>query len=251
MILYNSLTGVKTAVLFPPRHKDPMPSAAKPTVEEATRRPLVWRLVADIEAEILNGHLAPGDRLEELALSRKYAVSRTPVREALRQLAAARLVDLRPRLGAVVARPTAGEVIDLFEVTAELEGAAAALAASRMTAQDRQMIVAVHAACQKSATGGDPEAYYRINGQFHRAIHHAAHNAVLAAEIARLDKCLAPYRRFITFRPGRTQEALREHDRILAALLASDSAAARSAMIEHVQVLGDDALHMVKGLSVA
>lgn len=228
-----------------------MPPAANPTAEANSRRPLVLQLVADIEAEILNGQLAPGDRLEELVLSRKYAVSRTPVREALRHLAAARLVDLRPRLGAVVARPTAGEVIDLFEVTAELEGAAAALAANRMMAQDRHAIVAAHAACQKSATGADPAAYYRINGQFHRAIHQAAHNAVLSAEIGRLDKCLAPYRRFITFRPGRTQEALREHDKILAALLAGDSSGARSAMIEHVQVLGDDALHMVKGLSVA
>jgi len=217
----------------------------------SAQRPLVAHLVAEIEADILEGRLKPGERLEELALSRKFAVSRTPIREALRQLAAARLIDLQPRLGAVVARPTAGEVIDLFEVVAELEGVAASLAASRMSDTDREAIAAAHAACRMLAQGEDAETYYRINGQFHRAIHLAAHNGVLAEEIQVLDKRLAPYRRFITFRPGRTQEALREHDAILAALLERNGDGARAAMIEHVRVLGDDAIHLVKGLSVA
>ncbi len=228
-----------------------MPSATRTVLKAPAQQPLVSHLIVDIEADILEGRLKPGERLEELALSRKYAVSRTPIREALRQLAAARLVDLRPRLGAVVARPTAGEVIDLFEVVAELEGAAAVLAASRMTSKNLDAITEAHAACQKSAIGDDAETYYRINRQFHRAIHIAAQNNVLADEIAILDKRLVPYRRFITFRPGRTQEALREHDTILSTLLAKDSGGARAAMIEHVRILGDDAIHMVKGLTIA
>jgi DNA-binding GntR family transcriptional regulator len=217
----------------------------------APQRPLVAHLIAEIESDILEGRFKPGDRLEEQVLSRKFAVSRTPVREALRQLAAARLIDLQPRLGAVVARPTAGEVIDLFELVAELEGAAASLASSRMSSADREAIIAAHAACRMSAQGEDAESYYRINGKFHRAIHHAAHNKMLAEEIELLDKRLVPYRRFITFRPGRTQEALREHETILTALLDRDRDGARNAMIEHVRILGDDAIHLVKGLSVA
>lgn len=228
-----------------------MSSVMRAISSVSAQRPLVAHLVAEIEADILEGRLKPGERLEELTLSRKFAVSRTPIREALRQLAAARLIDLQPRLGAVVARPTAGEVIDLFEVVAELEGVAASLAASRMSDTDRAAISAAHAACRMSAQGEDAETYYRINGQFHRAIHLAAHNGVLAEEIQVLDKRLAPYRRFITFRPGRTQEALREHDAILAALLERNGDGARAAMIEHVRILGDDAIHLVKGLSVA
>lgn len=216
-----------------------------------SQRPLFADLMAKIEEDILEGRLRPGERLEEIALSRKYSVSRTPIREALRQLAATRLIDIQPRLGAVVARPTVGEVIDLFEVVAELEGVAAALAAQRMDAGDKQSIQNKHAAVRKSAQGNDAKTYYLMNGQFHRAIHAAAHNRVLADEIEVLDKRLAPYRRFITFRPGRTQEALQEHDAILAALINKDADTARAAMIEHVRVLGDDAVHLVKGLSIS
>lgn len=224
---------------------------ARNSAKPANQQPLVAHLVAAIESSILEGRLRPGERLEELALSHQYAVSRTPIREALRQLAAAQLVDVRPRQGAVVARPTAGEVIDLFEIVAELEGIAASFAAGRMATADRDAIIEAHAACQKSAQGDDAETYYRINGQFHRAIHMAAHNRVLADQIQRLNKRLVPYRRFITFRPGRTQEALREHDAILSAILDRDGNRARAAMIEHVRILGDDVIHLVKGLNVS
>lgn len=228
----------------------PMLSLSPDSSRTNEQRPLVVHLVAEIEADILEGRLRPGQRLEEVALSKKYAVSRTPIREALRQLAATRLVELQPRLGAVVARPTAGEVIELFEVVAELEGIAASLAAQRLLATDREAISQAHDACRLSARGGDAEAYYRINDQFHRAIHSAAHNHVLAQNIQMLDKRLVPYRRFITFRPGRTQEALREHDDIFAALLDQNSECARAAMVQHVRILADDVLHLVKGLGV-
>jgi DNA-binding GntR family transcriptional regulator len=150
-----------------------------------------------------------------------------------------------------VARPTAGEVIELFEVVAELEGVAAALAAQRMTAGDRIAINDAHDATRRSAQGDDAQTYYRINKVFHRAIHAAAHNTVLADEIESLDKRLAPYRRFITFRPGRTQEALMEHDAIVAAFGARNGPTARAAMVAHVRVLGEDAIHLVKGLVIA
>ncbi len=213
-------------------------------------RPLVTRLVAAIEADILEGRLPPGQRLEELVLSHKFGVSRTPIREALRQLASARLIELRPRIGAVVAQPTAGELIDLFEFVAELEGVAAAFAAGRLDTAHLNLITESHAACKESAQGNAAEAYYRANGKFHRAIHAASQNRVLEYEIAVVDKRLAPYRRFITFRPGRTQEALREHDDILRAIADRDPTRARAAMSEHVRILGNDAIHLVKGLRI-
>jgi DNA-binding GntR family transcriptional regulator len=214
-------------------------------------KPLVARLTAAIEADILKGRLKPGERLEERALSHRYTVSRTPIREALRQLASTRLVEIRPRIGAVVARPTAGEIMELFELVAELEGVAAALAAERMDAAQRAAITEAHAACRRSAKGHEAEAYFRVNGQFHRAIHAAAGNLALAEEIEVLNKRIAPYRRFITFRPGRSQEALREHDAILRAIAERDPARARAAMSEHVRILGDDTMHLVKGLRIA
>ena len=218
--------------------------------ESAAQQSLTESLVTAIENDILEGRLRPGDRLEEIGLARRFQVSRTPIREALRQLAASRLIELKPRLGATVARPTSAEVVELFEVVAELEGIAARLAAERMEAADLAAIEAAHAACQRAAGGDDAAAYYRVNGEFHRAIHAAARNLVLVEEIRVLDKRLSPYRRFITFRPGRTQEALREHDEILAALRARDAGRAGAAMRDHVRILGEDALFLAKGLRV-
>ena len=211
---------------------------------------LVERLVGVIESEILEGRLKPGDRLDELALTRRFEVSRTPIREALRLLSSSRLVELRPRLGATVAQPTAGEVVELFELVAELEGIAARLAAERMDDADLAAIEGAHQACQQAAGGDDAAAYYRINGEFHRTIHKAAKNRVLVEEIGRLDKRLSPYRRFITFRPGRTQAALREHGEILQAIQTRSADRAARAMRDHVRILGEDALVLAKGLRV-
>ncbi|MFO1057768.1 MAG: GntR family transcriptional regulator [Dongiaceae bacterium] len=209
---------------------------------------LVERLTATIENEILEGRLKPGERLDEASLTRRFEVSRTPIREALRLLASSRLVELRPRLGATVARPTVGEVVGLFELVAELEGVAARLAVERMEAASLAAIEAAHSACQLAAGGSDAAAYYRVNGDFHGAIHDAARNLVLVEEIGVLDKRLAPYRRFITFRPGRTEEALKEHDQILRALRKRDAGRAALAMRDHVRILGEDALTLAKGL---
>jgi DNA-binding GntR family transcriptional regulator len=209
---------------------------------------LVERLTATIESEILEGKLRPGERLDEASLTRRFDVSRTPIREALRLLASSRLVELRPRLGATVAQPTVGEVVGLFELVAELEGVAARLAVERMEPDSQAAIETAHRACQQAAAGDDAAAYYRVNGDFHGAVHQAARNPVLIEEIAVLDKRLAPYRRFITFRPGRTEEALREHDRILRAILKGDANRAATAMRDHVRILGEDALMLAKGL---
>jgi DNA-binding GntR family transcriptional regulator len=220
-----------------------------PPAFEVTAQPsLVERLTASIENEILEGRLKPGERLDEASLTRRFEVSRTPIREALRLLASSRLVELRPRLGATVARPTVGEVVGLFELVAELEGVAARLAVERMEPASLIAIEAAHRACQRAAAGSDAAAYYRVNGDFHRAIHDAARNQVLVEEIGVLDKRLAPYRRFITFRPGRTEEALKEHDRILRAIRKRDATRAALAMRDHVRILGEDALTLAKGL---
>jgi DNA-binding GntR family transcriptional regulator len=236
-----------------PAAMPPPSTTASPFAEALGPSPqpsLVERLTAEIESEILEGRLKPGERLDEAALTRRFAVSRTPIREALRLLASSRLVELRPRLGATVARPTAGEVVELFELVAELEGIAARLAAERMDAAALAAIGAAHQACQQAAGGDDAAAYYQINGQFHGAIHRAARNLALVEEIAMLDKRLSPYRRFITFRPGRTQAALREHDEILRAIQGRDGERAALAMRDHVRILGEDALILAKGLRV-
>lgn len=201
-----------------------------------------------IETLIVEGQLSPGEKLDEVLLGKQLSVSRTPIREALRVLAAKGLVEFRPRIGAIVACPTVGDVMDLFELVAELEAIAARLAAERMTDEDKQRIVEAHAACQTAAVTLDPQKYYETNGEFHAAIRHAAHNTMLLEETETLDKRLSPYRRFITFRPGRTETALREHEAIYNAIIARDGKAAALAMRNHVQVLAEESLALAKSL---
>ena len=203
---------------------------------------------ADLETQIVEGRLAPGEKLDEVALGNHYSVSRTPVREALRSLAAKGLVAFQPRMGAIVAQPTVGEVMDLFEVVAELEGVTARLACERMDVTDEKRIIDAHQACQNAASAFDPEKYYRTNGEFHASIQMAAHNAMLVEQIGHLNNRLSPYRRFITFRPGRTETALREHEAVFNAILARDGAAASVAMRSHVLVLAEDSFALSRSL---
>lgn len=217
---------------------------------QADAAPSAQRITVAIEADIIEGRLKAGSRLDEESLASRFGVSRTPVREALRVLAAHGVVDLQPRVGAIVASPTMGEVIDLFETVAELEAAATRLAVERIgvDSPQREQIVRGHNACALAARGGNPDDYFAANNLFHTAIHDAAMNQVLASEIVNLGRRLAPYRRFITLRPERTAIALREHEGILAAILAGDASAAAHAMREHVRILGDDAIAMAKTL---
>ncbi len=219
-------------------------------VGSAATAPTAQRITVAVEADIIEGRLKGGSRLDEETLAARFGVSRTPVREALRALAAHGVVELRPRIGAIVASPTLGEVIDLFETVAELEAAATRLAVERIgsDSSQRDRIAAAHDACAASARGGNPDDYFEANNLFHAAIHDAAMNLVLAREISYLGRRLAPYRRFITLRPERAAIALREHEDILAAILAGSAGAAADAMRQHVRILGDDAVAMAKTL---
>lgn len=174
--------------------------AGREAGRESGREPgAAAQIVHELEEDIVAGRLAPGSPLDEPALATRFGVSRTPVREALRLLATTGLVELRWRSGAVVASPTVGEVVELFETVAELEAVAARLAAERSGAADLAAIEAALGDCREAAGGGDPDRYFERNGAFHAAIRRGAGNGVLDAEIERLDKRLKPYRRFITF----------------------------------------------------
>jgi DNA-binding GntR family transcriptional regulator len=225
-------------------------TATAPADAGARGRTLGADLRAQIEREIVEGAFAPGQKLDEAALAERFGVSRTPVREALRSLSSTGLVHIEPRVGAVVARPTVAEMMDLFEVVAELEGIAARLACERMTAADEQAILAAHDACRVAAAAGDAAGYYAVNGRFHGAIWTASGNAVLRRQIGELDKRLSPYRRFITFRPGRTETAIAEHEGIARAIAARDGERASRAVRDHVRVLADDVFALVKSLSL-
>src|SRR5438309_1999067 len=108
---------------------------AQPSVAKITRAEELRLQLAD---EIVRGALAPGAPLDETEIAKRFNVSRTPVREALRQLAASGLVEARAHRGAVVARPSLERLTGMFEAMAELEALCAGLAAQRMSPVERQ-----------------------------------------------------------------------------------------------------------------
>ena len=196
----------------------------------------IRRQVAD---EIVTGQLAPGDRLEELDLAARFGVSRTPVREALRQLAATGLVQMRPRKGVVVTQIDAEGLAQLFEAVGCLEGTIAGLAARRMTATARKRLEQLQRQCVEAMRAGDRTAYVAHNNDFHEWIAVSAGNVPLAEMVMALRLRLQPFRN-AAFRAKRSQRtdrmtsSLAEHRVLVAAMLSSDAAAAETAMREHV-----------------
>ncbi|MDR7127353.1 GntR family transcriptional regulator [Pseudotabrizicola sp. 4114] len=191
-----------------------------------------------IEEAILSGVYVPGGRLEEKVLAEQYGVSRTPVREALRQLQEAGLVDIRERRGAVVCDNSPVDLVNMFEVMAGLEMLAVRLAVRRMTAADRESIQAAHEACRIARDVG-ADAYYYENEAFHRSIYHASGNPFLEQQASALHRRLQPYRRLQLRSLNRVGQSFEEHEAILNALLAGDAEAAESAIWNHVAIQAD------------
>jgi DNA-binding GntR family transcriptional regulator len=211
----------------------------------------VLNIRASIEHDIVSGKLPPGTKLDEEALAAKYGASRTPVREAFQQLASQGHIELRPHMGAFVAQLGVSELGQMFETMAFLESACAELAALRHTEEDRKLLGAAHEACVKAAKKKDPGAFYDANALFHERIYAASHNDYLCADTLRLRNRLEAYRRASTFHAGLMALTIKEHDRILQAILDMDDAAAAGRMRGHLDTLRDDAVSMAKALKRA
>jgi DNA-binding GntR family transcriptional regulator len=193
----------------------------------------------ELEQDIVTGTLRPGERLDEQTLAARFGVSRTPIREALMQLASAGLIQLQPRRGAFVASLSLREVIERFEVMAALEGACGALAARRLTDEERARLLEAHEACIHEAPRGDTDTYYYANERFHRVLYEACHNAYLAEQARLLHDRLKPYRRLQLRARSRVATSLAEHQAVVDAVLAGDGERAERALKDHILIQGD------------
>ncbi len=205
---------------------------------------LAATLHRQLEAEIASGRLEPGSRLDEQEIARRFGVSRTPVREAFRLLAADDLVELRGRIGATVRAIGVHTLIEMFQVMGELEGLCARLAARRATPAQCARLQALHARLE-AATGDGADAFYDINTEFHEVIYEAACNAFLAEQTRRLRNRVAAYRRRVTRMPSRIEDTLREHAAVMAAIIGRDPEAAHKAMRAHLTLLGENLLDFI------
>jgi len=210
---------------------------------------IVQRLRDEIENGIVTNQFSPGERLDEMQLAKHFGVSRTPVREALMQLSAIGLIEIRPRRGAVVVEPGPHRIYEMFEVMAELEGMAGSLAARRHTDADRNDLLAAHAKCEQSAEADDSDTYYYDNELFHQAIYTASHSSFLIEQCTALHRRLRPYRRLQLRVRNRMKTSLSEHQGIVNAILSGDADAAREQLRQHIAVQGDRFSDLVATLS--
>ncbi|KZY03687.1 MULTISPECIES: GntR family transcriptional regulator [unclassified Sulfitobacter] len=192
-----------------------------------------------LEDRILTGQLLPGTRVDEVTLAEEFGVSRTPVRQAIFQLAATGLLEQRPRRGAYVAEVGPQLLSEMFQVMAELEALCAANAARRATESDIEMLLACHADCTKAAESGDSDRYYYENETFHELIRTISGNCFLRDEIDTLQKRLKAYRRLQLRARNRMERSLSEHASIVEAIRGGDAAAANAAMRDHITIQGD------------
>lgn len=192
-----------------------------------------------IEQRIVEGEFKDGERLDEVRLATLFGVSRTPLREALRMLAGSGLVELIPKRGAFVRHPGIVELVEMFEVMAELEALCGRLAARRVSSGDLAKLAVAARACEQALEGEDPDAYYHRNEEFHQLIYKAGGNNFLIAEASRLQKRLRPYRRMQLRARGRMKQSMAEHAVILKALEDGDAVAAAEALRSHVTVQGE------------
>ncbi|PZO82042.1 MAG: GntR family transcriptional regulator [Mesorhizobium amorphae] len=191
-----------------------------------------------LEQMIVEGAFGKGERLDENKLASRFAVSRTPVREAFQALAAAGLIELRPRSGAFVRHPAFEEIIEMFEVMAEMEAFCGRLAAHRGTHELIERLKLTVEVCEEAVGLNDSDTYYRANEEFHHLIYEASGNGFLAAEASRLHRRLKPFRRMQLKARGRLKQSLEEHRKILASLIEGDAGAAADLLREHVAVQG-------------
>jgi len=197
----------------------------------------VDKLANDMAEAILSGEFAPGYRLDEQLLAQRYNVSRTPVREALRQLATTGLIEIRPRRGAVVARVTPAQLEELFVAMGELEATCARLAAMSMSPTERRRLQALHERMSSVERQGDAKAFADDNHLFHALIYAGSHNSVLEEMAIALRRRLSPFRRAQFQLEGRPPRSFAEHDAVVTAIIRGDSAAAHAAMLHHVTLV--------------
>jgi DNA-binding GntR family transcriptional regulator len=236
-----------------------MPTITKPATRSVAREedggaaPVIRsdRVRRQIADQIISGALRPGQELDEKKLAEAFNVSRTPVREALRQLAAASLVEWRPHQSAVVAKITPSKMVEMFEVMAELEGFCGRLAARRMTASEHANLISIHRKFRPYVQARDREGYHALNKTFHEAIYAGAHNQYLRAQASALYDRLAPYRAYQLKRPDALRLASEEHQAIIDAIVAGDGDAAFNLLTDHVSLSNELFADLVAALSAA
>lgn len=186
---------------------------------------------------VLSGDYPAGTALSETLLAQEFNVSRTPVREALKQLQAEGLVEIRPKVGTFVREPSRREIVEMFQLKEILEGLAAGLMARRGPVPELEKLEENIEASEEAAENGDSDAYARLVHEFHQLIVDGSDHRKLADHYRTLMNQLAYYHRLVATtisHPGRMSRSVAEHRKVVAMIRAKDAMGAEWAMRDHV-----------------
>lgn len=221
--------------------------ASLDTVTPILRRSLHDELAERLRTAIIAGDYKPGQKLPELELCRRFGVSRTPMREAMKVLATEGLVTLTPNRGASVAQITNEELADLYPIMGALEALGGELAAQRSTELEVASIEVKHNAMMDCYRAGDRGGYLRLNEQIHIDIMHAARNQPLLTNWQSLMLRIKRSRFLTHMSPERWRESVQDHNDILDALKNRDSPRLGTILKRHVRLKADTVREMMAG----
>jgi DNA-binding GntR family transcriptional regulator len=206
----------------------PMPDAAA-----LAPRALYEEVAELLRQRIFRRELEPGSWIDELKLAEHYGISRTPLREALKVLAAEGLVTMKVRRGAYVTEVSESDLRDVYHLLALLESDAAGVAAQRIADGELHELQEIHADMERAA--GDTERFLALNERFHMRVLEIAGNRWRNQMVADLRKVMKLHRHNSLLKAGRIQESIREHRAVMRALARHDAAAATEKMRTHFE----------------
>jgi DNA-binding GntR family transcriptional regulator len=216
-----------------------------PTSQPRTRE----EFVADrLREAILRGDLEPGQRLDENALAKVWRVSRTPVRSAIRVLAAESLVELHPHRGAVVSELSRDELEEVYLIRGMLEGMAARLAAPKI---DEERLAVLQTIIVEMENTPDPDAWMALNNRFHHTIYQAANRPRMLSIIEYVRNIATPYIRQFIEAPKNMESSRRDHWRILDACASGNGERAEAEIRKHLQEVCEANLEYVESSSAS
>lgn len=198
------------------------------------------QIVSSLRESIVKGELQSGQKLTEPELAEKLGISRTPIREAFRQLESEGFLTVIPRRGAVVSSITRKEIEDFYEIKSLLEGYAARVAAERITKKDIDKLKKINEQLEVLTEGDDVEAFFRKNNEFHNTFIALCGNEKLMELRGDLVQKFLRFRLQALAVPGRLMESVKQHRIIIKALIKKDGRLAEAIVIEHSLLSGEE-----------
>lgn len=210
----------------------------KPIERHQTLREKILETIRDA---ILKGTMKPGERVSEPELAERFGISRTPIREAFRQLESEGYLEVIPRKGAVVASLSERDVEEFYAIKIILEGFAARMAAEKLSAKDIERLESINERLQQIAKEGDVKTFFRVHNEFHEVFIKAAGNEKLYEMINHLVLRFKRLRLASLSQPGRMEISVEEHRNMIQAFKNHDGERADN-LVRHAATIGADVL---------